>query len=765
MPIVRQRSHPEGDVSEGIRLMDSQETQPHISNGSPAKDSNCGYSGPPVIKVERPTYSQVSFNKAFSYAEPEQVGLKESLKNTLRDSCPNRPCDAVYSILPVVKWLPKYRWKEDVLSDLIAGFTVAVMHIPQGMAYALLASVPPIVGIYMAFFPVLVYFLMGTSRHVSMGTFAVICLMTGKLVIQYGNPEPIDEMSPSESNSSSNSTTNYYSAVQVAGAVSIVSGLWQVVMGVLRLGSLSVVLSEVLVSGFTTGAAIHVFTSQVKNMFGVKIERFNGPLKLIYTYIELFQKIQYSNIAAVIISLITIAVLVINNEIIKPRLTKFMKFPIPIELVVVIIGTLASRYGALENVYNVVVVGNIPTGLPTPNIPVFDLTVQIIGSSLVIAIVAYAISISMAKIFAQKLKYEVDPNQELLAQGASNIFGSFFGCVPIAASLSRSLIQQTVGGKTQLTSIFSCSVLLVVLLWIGPFFETLPDAVLASIIVVALKGMFMQFGDLKTAYKKSTLDAIIWIITFGSVVILDIDYGLGIGVVASLLSIIYINQFPYTCGMGVVPNTDVYLDLSRYTTAQELPGIKIAHYSGGLHFANSENFKLAVAKVTGLSPKKMLSLMRKKKKQEEKAKKAAEAKAKENAAYVGPYTEDECEQKDDNTSNNGAITEVNGNVMHPIKCMEEGSVDVTVQFLILDFTSLSFVDPSGVKVIKSIVEDFSSVNIQTVLAGCSVPVLKMFDKCNLFSTLTESQLFPDVHNAVIHCLQEKSVIPEMNTKF
>lgn len=194
------------------------------------------------------------------------------------------------------------------------------------------------------------------------------------------------------------------------------------------------------------------------------------------TFIEVFEKIFAGNVngAAIIISTITIIIIVINNEVLKPKLAKKCLIPVPIELIVVIGGTLVAKYLALSENYNIKSIGSIPTGFPAFAEPKYELISEMLLNGFTIAMVSYTVSVSMALIFSKKLNYEIDFNQELLAMGSANVLGSFLSCFPLAASLSRSTIQQTVGGRTQLASLISCGLLTFVLLWIGPFFELLP---------------------------------------------------------------------------------------------------------------------------------------------------------------------------------------------------------------------------------------------------------------------------------------------------
>ncbi|KAK2579316.1 hypothetical protein KPH14_008268 [Odynerus spinipes] len=631
------------------------------------------------LRVERPLYEQEALNVDYHYEKPRRsltLYLKETIKSKNWKSC-------IGSSIPAITWLRRYTWKEDFIRDIISGLTVAIMHIPQGMAYALLGNLPPVVGIYMAFFPVLVYFFFGTSKHVSMGTFAVICLMTGKVVTTYSMPQ---EHQNATDVMSTQMDREYYSftPIQVATAVTLSVGILQIIMYIFRLGVISTLLSETLVNSFTTGAAVHVLLSQIKDLLGLKLPKQKGYFKLIQTLISIVKEISNINIASAIISTIAIIIMVFNNEFVKPWVSKKCGIPIPIELIAVVTGTLVSTYGNLTEVYNIQSVGHIPTGLPAAELPTFQLLPLVALDSIAITMVSYTITISMALIFAQKLNYEIDSNQELLAMGISNIVGSFFSCMPFSASLSRSLIQQTVGGRSQIASLVSCCILLVVLLWIGPFFEPLPRCVLASIIVVALKGMLQQATHLIKFWKLSKSDATIWIVTFLIVILVNIDVGLLAGLLISLAIVLLQSIRPYTCLLGHIPNSDLYLDLNRYKAAKEIEGIKIFHYSGGLNFANSAHFKSEVYRLIGINPQKVIR---------------HRIKLKQKGIYLD---EQDFEHKDE------------------LRC------------IIMNMSAVSYIDPTGVNALHAITSEFAEIEIQVYLAACSSPIFEMIKKCEIY---------------------------------
>lgn len=399
------------------------------------------------------------------------------------------PLHWIINLFPFYTWIRHYNLKSDLMSDVIIGFTVAVLHIPQGMAYGLLAGVEAYNGLYVSFFPVLIYAFMGTSRHISIGSFAVVSIMLRNSLSKLGsleakNFESTDSDDPTQSVESFPPTP-----LEAATAICLVTGLLMLGMGLLHLGSLSLILSDQLVSAFSCGSAVHVATSQMGSLLGYNISSPAVPAKLVFTWINLFKNITSANIATLTVSFTAMSILIFFKDLLEPRLkTRFkLRMPIPIDLIVIVAATAISYLIHLKDRYNVEVMGVIPTGLPLPEPPRLDFVPRILPDSFAIAIVSFAISLSLAKIYAKKHKYKIVPNQELIAIGSANVISSFFGCYPCASSLSRSSVQERAGGKTQVTSLVSCVILLFVLLFLGPLLFHLPKCILAGVILVALK--------------------------------------------------------------------------------------------------------------------------------------------------------------------------------------------------------------------------------------------------------------------------------------
>ncbi|EGW02283.1 Solute carrier family 26 member 10 [Cricetulus griseus] len=453
--------------------------------------------------------------------------------------------------LPPLRWLPHYRWRAWLLGDAVAGVTVGIVHVPQGMAFALLTSVPPVFGLYTSFFPVLIYSLLGTGRHLSTGctnanlcvwpmaagTFAVLSLMTGS-VVERLVPDPL-------AGNLSGIEREQLEARRVgaAAAVAFGSGALMLVMFALQLGVLSTFLSEPVVKALTSGAAVHVLVSQLPSLFGLSLPRQIGCFSLFKTLAAVFMALARSSPAELTISALSLALLVPVKEL-NVRFRDRLPTPIPGEVVMVLLASVLCFTSSLDTRYNVQVVGLLPGGFPQPLFPTLDELPRILADSLPIALVTFAVSTSLASIYADKYSYTIDPNQELLAHGVSNLVSSLFSCFPNSATLATTSLLVDAGGNTQLAGLFSCIIVLSVLLWLGPFFYYLPKAVLACINISSMRQMFFQIQELPQLWHISRVDFTVWMVTWVAVVTLNVDLGLAVGVVVSMMTVVCRTQSP-----------------------------------------------------------------------------------------------------------------------------------------------------------------------------------------------------------------------------
>ncbi|XP_035208266.1 sulfate transporter-like isoform X1 [Stegodyphus dumicola] len=650
---------------------------------------------------------------------PEKVTTAFRNHFTVSCSCVNNFMKRAF---PVLGWLPKYSIKNDLLLDVLTGFTLLILHVPQGMAYAQLASLPPVYGLYTSFYPVLVYFFLGTSRHVSMGTFAISSLLAGTEVDDVFRQETINHKIMAEETNMLNGTINssmstlgppvVHDKIHIAMIITFVVGILQTAMGLCRMGYLTSFMSDEMISAFITGTVIHILTSQIKPLTGVEILKHSGPFNVIITWISFFSNIQTVKYVVILLSICSLLFLIVVKEFINGICLKKSKIPVPAELILVISGTLISKYLSLHTHGDVDVVGSTPTGLKAPELPPFELVPKVLTSSMILSIICAATTLSMVLIYAKKHEYEVDTNQELIAYGVGGIVSSFFFCFPSCGSLSRSAMQESTGAKSQICSLVSCMLMPVVLLVLAPQFEPLPSCVLSAIIVVSLKSMLMYFGDLKRAWKASKLDASVWIVTFLSVVILDMDYGLIIGILFSLITVLFRSQYPETCLLGNLPGTEIYRNVEKYPNVMEIPGVKIFHFGASIYFGNREYFRSQIFHHVSFQQSQTTKAQIK-------------------------YQNAQCE-KEKIVTTEDQLTFSNTYKYDFLK------------IIILELSAVAYMDSGGVAMLLQVMREFAVNNIVIYLACVQEPVLESLESQGFFKSVSKEFLFPTVHDAVLY---------------
>ncbi|KAI2810169.1 hypothetical protein BLOT_001327 [Blomia tropicalis] len=698
-------------------------------NGISDKSNMCEHKQTRCIEISRNVLDSDTFDHRAQRRhinERNSSDLMVENKSTFENVCGN--CSLIgcaRSLFPIIDWLPKYSIKSDLLPDLISGITISILHIPQGIAYSLLAGLGPVNGLYVSFFPVLIYVLMGTSPHISIGTFAIASIMLNNIAMKMGAQNgPIDSLSSNsiiEIGNNVNLTSNLnqpfmnesliedgttanviipLQTIEVLTSVGLLCGFIQLAMGFLRLGSLSLILSEYLVSAFSTAIAFHVATSQFVQILGFEnLPRTgSGPFKLIRTWIIMYEHANMTNLNSIIFSFFMILILFTFKEWIEPMLKKRNSFPIPIDLLMVIFAILLSWLFKFNQTFDIQVVKHVPTGLPKPAVPRLDLMPAVFVDSLILSIVCFAVSLSLAKIFAKKHGYRVDPNQELVALGSANVFSSFFLSYPSSAALSRSTLQEKVGGRTQIAGLVSCAIILTVLLLLAPFLYHLPKCALSCIILVALKSMFMQIKDLPTFWRISKLDGTVWFVTFSSVIILDIDLGLIIGISISIFSLLIRLAIPRMNWLGQFATTEIYAEIDAYRDLSSYPGLKIVRFGSPLFYLNVEVFKDRIMA--------------------------------EFPSNIGIDLEN-CDAAKETLSHEKRA-------------------------LIIDLSGVSFIDKPGIDALVEVIRSLQEQEIITCLATCPYHIVDSLHRAH-FSKRIENisfpcRMYPTIHDAVIDSL-------------
>ena len=434
------------------------------------------------------------------------------------------------------------------------------------MAYAMIAGLPPEYGLYGALVPLVFYVFLGTSRSLALGPVAIDSLVVsiglGALAL---------------------SVTEY---ISMAIFLAFFAGGIQLLLGLLRMGFLVNFLSKPVISAFISGAAVIIIFGQLKHLLGIEVPNTNRFFKLLGM---IYQEISNTNLYDLGIGVFGILLIVLAGK---------WNRKFPVALVVVVLGILAVYFLKLES-KSVEIVGNVPSGLPDFQIPTlqWDAFAELWPIALTLALLGYLEAISIAKGLEEKSGDDrLDPNRELVALGISNIAGSFFKAYPVSASFSRSAIANESGTRSNLMGLFAALLVMLTLLFLTPLFFYLPNAVLASIIMVAV----FKLIDWKYAKRLWTLrkdEFLVWIITFLCVLLIGIVQGVLIGVLLSLLLMVYRTSNPHIAVLGRISNSDYYKNVDRFQEDIEIrEDLLIIRFDAQLYFGNANYFKRQIFK-------------------------------------------------------------------------------------------------------------------------------------------------------------------------
>lgn len=456
--------------------------------------------------------------------------------------------------------MPSYK-KAQLRGDVVAGITVATVLIPQGIAYALIAGLPPIYGLYSALIPQIVYAIFGSSRQVAIGPVAMDSLIvaTGVSTMALAGSE---------------------SYITIAIFLALLVGVIQFTMGVFRLGFVVNFLSKPVITGFTSAVALTIGLNQFRNLLGVDFMQ-SDQIHILLE--DMIFRISEFNVNTTIIGLVTCGLIMLLRRIHKK---------IPNALIVVSLGIVVMYFFGVQ-LADVSIVKDIPSGLPLFTIPNADISLvrELLPIAFTLVMVGYLENISIGKsLEAEQEEYRINPNQELIALGLSNIIGSFFKSYPSTSSFSRSAINAESGGTTGIAAFVSAIMVLITLLYLTPVFYFLPKTVLAAIIIVAVFRL-VNVKEAKFLWKANNLDFWLLIATFLSTLIFGIEYGILLGMSLSLVILIFRTSRPHIVELGKVPNSDFYRNKNRFKEVILDEDVLVFRFDAQLFYANANYFR------------------------------------------------------------------------------------------------------------------------------------------------------------------------------
>ena len=475
--------------------------------------------------------------------------------------------------LPILDWGRRYD-RETLMSDLVAALIVTIMLIPQSLAYAMLAGLPPEVGLYASVAPLIFYAMLGTSRVLAVGPVAVVSLMTAAAIGQHataGSPQ--------------------YWAVAIT--LAFVSSLILLLMGVLRLGFLANFLSHPVVSGFISASGLLIATSQLKTLMGVKAEGHS----FIELVIALAQQAPNTHLLTLGMGVTATAFLFWVRKRLKPLLLRrglsqnLADMLAKAGPVAAIAATTLLTWALGWHTQGVKIVGSVPQGLPPLTLPVWDLALwrELAVPALLISVVGFVESVSVGQTLAAKRRQRIEPNQELVALGASNLSAALTGGFPVTGGFARSVVNFDAGAQTPAAGVYTAAGITLASLFLTPALFYLPQAVLAATIIVAVLSL-VDFEIFKQTWAFSKIDFIAVVTTLIATLIIGVEMGLVTGVAVSLGLFIFRASRPHIATVGLVPGTEHFRNVLRHPVRVS-PRLVCLRVDASMFFANARSIE------------------------------------------------------------------------------------------------------------------------------------------------------------------------------
>ncbi|KAJ8261818.1 hypothetical protein GJAV_G00158770 [Gymnothorax javanicus] len=727
---------------------------------------------PAQYTVSRPLYSEDAFAQDYEKIYRHRKTLLNHLIEYFTCDA-KRAKNAALSLFPIIGWMRIYRVKEWLASDIVSGISTGLVAVLQGA------------------FPVL-SLMVGATVTRLVPKEGMIVNITGMEGLS------IDQQ-----------------RVVVAASTTFLMGIMQLTMGVFQVGFIVMYLSDTLVSGFTTAAAVHILVSQLKFVLGLEVPGLSGPLSIIYTLEKVFVQITKTNIADLVTSIIVMVVVFIVKEL-NDRYKSKLPVPIPIEVIMTIIACGVSYAFNFKDKYSVDVVGEIPQGfterIPMPTMPIVtphegEVVMQMehmIATALQVKQIRdwthqerilsrvqewpsqdsrssvctipemqpymrWQHELSMEEGFEPPMA----PNLEIIQLTAVEAFPMAIVGFAVAFSVAKVYSikhDYIIDGNQELIAFGVSNVF-------GASFRSFAastalsrsavqestggktQSVLGAVVIINLKGMLMQFREIPYLWRKDRPDCVVWVVTCIASILLGLDLGLAVGLGAELISVVFRTQFPRCSVLANIRGTDIYKDRKDYLSIYEPDGVKIFRIPSPLFFANIEFFRGKLVEAVGFNPLRVLRKRNKALRKIKKLLKSGELQITDKGLlHTGSAPIDESEDESNMEDLDQPIDiqnipiQVNWNARLPANiCVPK----VDIHSIILDFAAVSFLDISALKGLKAALKEFIRVDVEVYIVACDVYILEKMHSCNFFDNEVKTSIFfLTLHDAMLHILEK-----------
>ncbi|OQV16962.1 putative Prestin [Hypsibius exemplaris] len=744
---------------------------PQEPSPSPQPDTLPG--SPPPAPWALPVY--INAGDLFHLTDASQVTTNILYKRIY--GLNKTPKDCLISLFPQFFRLKNYK-AQWMLQDFFAGLIVAMIHFTQVFASSMTASMKPHRGLPLLIFPGFVYAFMTTSPHNSLGGMPITAA-----ALSISNINVEQEYYPggyfrNESRMLTSDETLYIH-MRISTGISFVSGMILIIFGILKLGFLSAVLSPTVTEPFTIACFAQSICSQLPSMFGVVTPIRFGYAKTIQDTIFFFTHIQSVSGFETLLS-ISYAVLLLGfREYLQPVIFHRFKTVVPLEFILYAAGIGLSYAFDFPGVLGFRTVGIYSYGLPKPNIPAIDYGSPLIFGGFVNAIVSYSVTLRSAQTLARKSRDVISPNQELLALGVAHLFGSFFNCGTVAAPVGRGNVNLSMGSRSQLSTIFACIFMGLLIGYAGPAIAHLPVCIISTNIVLFLVMSVTGFAELPRLWRSNKFDACVWVITFAGCIALNVQLGLMLGIGITLLGLIMRSQKPKVRVLGRLKHSGGFVPLKYYEKASELLGIRIIQIQSPLHYANSQYLIQHISAIAvepfvgspaslgldggstsslntlGLSRNESLLGVLSKKDTIVRGLRSHWSGSVSNLAAsnseVARRSERHLQQRhlDANNDSRAVSPSIISQEFILMADRERG----TASRIVLDLGTVGYIDAVGIRALEQLASDLKLKAIELLLAQCKGTLLKQLKELAIHKIIPERNIFPSVVDAVEEALR------------
>uniref|UniRef100_A0A2K5LMI0 Solute carrier family 26 member 8 n=1 Tax=Cercocebus atys TaxID=9531 RepID=A0A2K5LMI0_CERAT len=764
--------------------------------------------------VKREVYNEETFQQEHKRKASSSGNMNINITTfTHRVQCRcswHRFLRCMLTIFPFLEWMCMYRLKDWLLGDLLAGISVGLVQVPQGLTLSLLARqlIPPLNIAYAAFCSSVIYVIFGSCHQMSIGSFFLVsALLINVLKISpFNNGHLVMGSFLKDEFSAPSYLMGYNKSLSVVATTTFLTGIIQLIMGVLGLGFIATYLPESAMSAYLAAVALHIMLSQLTCIFGIMISFHAGPISFFYDIINYCVALPKANSTSILLFLTVVVALRINKCI---RIS-FNQYPIefPMELFLIIGFTVIANKITMATETSQTLIDMIPYSFLFPVTPDFSVLPKIILQAISLSLVSSFLLIFLGKKIASLHNYSVNSNQDLIAIGLCNVVSSFFRSCVFTGAVARTIIQDKSGGRQQFASLVGAGVMLLLMVKMGHFFYALPNAVLAGIILSNVVPYLETISNLPSLWRQDQYDCALWMMTFSSSIFLGLDIGLIISVVSAFFITSVRSHRAKILLLGQIPNTNIYRSVNDYREIITIPGVKIFQCCSSITFVNVYYLKHKLLKEVGmvrvpLKEEEIFSLFNSSDTslQGEKicrcfcncddleplllyfsrisiennldtARSLSGNTSQTASEDQVPYTVSSMSQRIDRAQYEG-VEKVWTSITHqrnsfartrlcgrkpgkedPHPLLRCGLYPCSVPHHHPDFSMVHYVDSQGLVICNA----FRNANILILIAGCHSSIVRAFERNDFFDAgITKTQLFLSVHDAVLFALSRKVI--------